>query len=185
MVTDQSAYPAFDLYFTQYKDYLNSFLNSSEYKYYFLTNYLPDYLNSLANQNSSENHKNSTVNQNFLNSEAYINDSLNSQAYKGYLNNFSKEYQNFIDSPIYNNSHNYLDSSEYLILSGCQYFANSTENRNFINSAEYEALLNYYFLYTSNEYPKYANSANEKYGPNLSGFSKIFRIHGISNIFEL
>ncbi len=192
-----SAYPAFFDYFTQYKNYITSFLKSTEYKDYFL----PDYLNFTEYQNYSENYKNSTEYQNFLNSsnpksienetlfdnylnnyknssiyqnfqnsEAYLNNSLNSPAYQSYLNNFSKEYQNFIDSPNYNNSQNYLDSSEYLILTGSQYFANSTENMAFINSVEYRALINYYLLYTSNEYPDYAKAAEEKYGASYQNF---------------
>ena len=221
------AYQAFDKYFTQYTNYLYSFLNSTEYNW-FEFNVLTDYVNTTLYTNFIENYKNSTTYQNFQNflagqirefknnssdlspdlwiaanenftasidkenekvyndylnsyksssiyqnlnnSRSYLNDFLNSQAYQGYLKNFSKEYQNFIDSPIYNNSHNYLDSSEYLILTGSQYFANSTENRNFINSVEYRALLNYYFLYTSNQYPDYAKAANEKYGASYQNF---------------
>ena len=232
-----SAYPAFDLYFKEYKDYFNSFLNSDEYNYYFLSlnkttggtddggylnfilkneylenfNSSKEYQNYLKNSESLLSELNDSINNpelntveknaavkntnlkieesfnsefdNYLNnynasliyenlphSRAYLNNFLNSTEYQSYLNNFSDEYQNFIDSPIYNSSHNYLDSSEYLILTGSQYFANSTENRDFINSVEYRAFLNYYLLYTSNDYPEFAKAANEKYGASYQTF---------------
>ena len=125
-----SAYPAFFDYFTQYKNYMASFLKSTEYNDWFLPiklndteypNYIKNYQNSTEYQNyiNSSNPKsiaNETLFENYLNnydqtlqnSETYLNNSLNSPAYQSYLNNFSQEYQNFIDSPLYNNTHNYL-----------------------------------------------------------------------------
>jgi hypothetical protein len=201
----KDGYPAFDLYFKQYKDYFNSFLSTTDYNNYFLSlndngttrddgylnfilkeeylknNYVnsSDYQNLLKNPEVDAQYKHSSFYKNLPYVRAYLNDSLNSLEYQSYLNNFSIEYQNFVDSPSYNSSHNYLDSSEYLILSGSQYFANSTENKNFINSTEYRGFLDYYFIYTSNSHfndllnvmsPADAKTIYEKYGGTYQNF---------------
>ena len=198
-----SAYPAFDLYFRQYKSYLNWFIHSPNFTDYYLTNWTDSakdpltqfYSNFTAQQNYNENYKNSTVYQNLLNSsnpilrefnndnetlyknyfnnytnsliyqslqnsEAYLKNFLKSQAYQGYLNNYqsSTASQNFIDSPIYNNTHDYLNSSEYLILTSTQYFQNSPEYKDFINSPEYRNFLYYYLIY-SNQYTGFQKSS--------------------------
>ncbi len=92
------------------------------------------------------NYYNSLIYKNLPTSRDYLNNTLHSQAYQNYLNDFSKEYQNFIHSPVYNSTHNYLDSLEYLILTGSEYFSNSTEMTNFVNSAEYKGFLYYYLI---------------------------------------
>jgi hypothetical protein len=106
--------------------------------------------------NYGNNYNNSIIYENLPKSRTYLNNSLHSPEFQSYLNNSAKVYQDFIGSSIYNNRHNYLNSSEYLILTGNQYFLNSTENRDFINSVEYRAFLDYYFFYSSNK--KYSGS---------------------------
>lgn len=190
--TDDGGY----LNFILKQEYLENYQNSSEYQNFLNSSNLKliDFSNNLGlnsteniinlskvnkqieDDNSTalkeylDNYQNSSIYKNLPNSRVYLSNSLNSQAYQSYLKDSPKEYQNFIDSPIYNNSHNYLDSIEYLILTGSQYFANSTDNRDFINSVEYKAFLNYYLLYTSNEYPELAKAANEKYGASYQNF---------------
>ena len=77
-----------------------------------------------------------------------------------------------------------------MILTGSQYFANSTENKNFINSVEYKGFLEYYLLYTSNVYPEYAKAAYEQYGASYQNFqnsSKYAKYQAYLNLsaFEL
>jgi hypothetical protein len=176
------ANPAFDNYFTKYREYFNWFLYSSNYTDYYLTdwtnsttdsimhysnftafqNYSENYTNSNNNVTLSDylkNYKNSPIYQNLQNSEAYLNNVLHSKAYHDYLENYlnSAAYQKFMDSSIYNNTHDYLNSSEYLILTGTQYFQNFPEYKNFMNSPEYRTFL-YYYLVSSNEYKNFQGS---------------------------
>lgn len=185
-----SAYSAFCLYFSQYKNYIDWFLHSSIYTGYYLSDWTnsgrDSYSNSSAYQNYSENYpnstdyKNSSIYQNLQSSEAYLNNTLNSQAYQDYLKNYlsSTTYQNFIYSPIYDNTHDYLNSSEYLILTGTQYFQNSPEFKDFMNSPEYRTFLYYYLIYSKqyqdfqdpkkySQYTNYQTSLNNNLNYNL------------------
>jgi hypothetical protein len=210
VIDPEPAYNAFDVYSNQYRDYFNSFLDSSDFKHFLSMNvtengYLHYYLNETYFLKYFDNYKNSSEYQklfspevkaqinsfsstfnmsledgfrgfndsvfvhykdqyentsNFSNSMIYLNNTLHSDQYTQYLNNMSSlsKDKRYVDSPIYNNSHNYLNSAEYLILTGSEYFANSTENKDFINSVEYRAFLDYYLLY-SNKFADFKNSA--------------------------
>ncbi len=184
-----SAYPAFDLYFTTFKDYLNSFLNSGDYEY-FLTNYL----NFTAYQDYCETYKNSALYQNFLNSsnpilresiqnysELNSTDSMisslqnliikfnndNQTLYHNYLNNYknSSIYHNVPNSEAYLN--NSLNSQEYR--GYLNNYQSSSTYQNFIDSPIYSNTHDYlnsseYLISTGSQYfvnsPEYTNFMN-------------------------
>ena len=135
-----SVYPAFDLYFTQYKDYFNSFLNSTNYTNYFLSTYDngttddTGYLNFILNQEYLANYENSSEYQNLLNSpevKALIDsDSL----YKSGLN--STEIFNSLNQTVYakyNTDEQYKNSSFYKNLPNSRAYLNNSLNSSSIS----------------------------------------------------
>jgi|WetSurMetagenome_2_1015567.scaffolds.fasta_scaffold11393_2 hypothetical protein len=117
------------------------------------------YFNQTALEKYDKQYNSSSFYKNLPTSRAYLNNFLHSQAFQDYLNKYqsSAVHQNFVDSPIYNNTHDYLNSLEYLTLTGTQYSQNSAEYKDFIDSPEYRGFLTYYLFY-STEYQAFQKS---------------------------
>ena len=114
-----------------------------------------DDFRTIAYNEYSATYNESSIYKNLPASSEYLNAFLQSEKYQNYLESLVDQYQDFIRSNNFNNTHNYLNSTEYLVLTSLEYFKN-TPYADYINSVEYRGFL-YYCLINSGYYD-FANS---------------------------